>query len=150
MNTAKVAEKPLSLTYIHNKGDNRTIMEGTLTFDPCNKFSANYAVGPGNFKLKYSYVHGGLTTFEPSYDLSKNSWDLMVSHKVYRGDVLKATYQTSSRVLGLEWSLNSTLSGHAKVTFHNSIEFSLLGLLFLLYGSDYLVDQFEHGIATFL
>ncbi|KAK4795848.1 hypothetical protein SAY86_028174 [Trapa natans] len=114
MNTVRVAEKPLSLTYIHNKGDNRTILEGTLTFDPCNKFSANYAVGPGNCKLKYSYVHGMLNTFEPSYDFSKNSWDLAVSRKVYGGDVLKATYQTSSRLLGLEWSLNSTLSGCAK------------------------------------
>ncbi|KAK4745706.1 hypothetical protein SAY87_012018 [Trapa incisa] len=114
MNTVKVAEKPLSLTYIHNKGDNRTILEGTLTLDPCNKFSANYAVGHRKCKLKYSYVHGGLTTFEPSYDLSTNSWDLALSRKVYGGDVLKATYQTSSRLLGLEWSLNSTLSSCAK------------------------------------
>ncbi|OWM80830.1 hypothetical protein CDL15_Pgr006861 [Punica granatum] len=116
MNKVKIMEKPLSLTYIHGKGDNRTLLEGTLAFDPCNKLSANYMVGPGNCKLKYSYVHGGLTTFEPSYDLSKNSWDLAVSRKVYGDDVLKATYQTSSRILGLEWSLNSLLSSRAKVS----------------------------------
>lgn len=129
MNKIKVAEKPLSITYIHNKGDNRTILEGTLAFDPCNRLSANYMVGTENCKLKYSYVHGGVTTFEPSFNLPKNSWDLAVSQKICGNDVLKATYQTSSRVLGLEWSLNSMLSGHAKVTFHSSFS------VFLFYSS---------------
>lgn len=116
MSKVKVAEKPLSITYIHHKDDNRTILEGNLAFDPCNKLSTNYMVGTRNCKLKYSYVHGGLTTLEPSYDLSKNSWDIAVSRKVFGDDVVKAIYQTSSRVLGLEWSLNSLLSGQAKVT----------------------------------
>ncbi|KDO84516.1 hypothetical protein CISIN_1g028082mg [Citrus sinensis] len=64
MNSVRVADKPLNLTYIHGRGDNRTILEGTLVFDSANKVSANHVLGSGNCKLKYTYVHGGLTTFE--------------------------------------------------------------------------------------
>ncbi|KAJ7966740.1 Outer envelope pore protein 24, chloroplastic [Quillaja saponaria] len=116
MNTVRVAEKPLNLTYIHSRGDNRTILDGTLVIDPANKVSANYMFGSGNGKLKYSYVHKGVTTFEPSYDLAKNSWDFAVSQKVYGDDVLKGSYQTSSKVLALELSRNSKLNGCFKIS----------------------------------
>lgn len=116
MNSVRIAEKRLNLTYIHSQGDNRTNFEGALVIDPANKLSANYLPGPGNCKLKYTYVHKGLTTFEPSYDLSKNSWDFAVARNVYGDDFLKATYQTSSKALGLEWSRNSKLSGCFKIS----------------------------------
>ncbi|CAI8606427.1 unnamed protein product [Vicia faba] len=86
MNTVRVAEKPLNLAYIHSKGDNRTILDGTLVWDPSNKVSANYAVESGNF-----------------------------SGKVYGDDSLKASYQTSSKVLGLEWTRSSKQTGCFKV-----------------------------------
>ncbi|GLT45883.1 hypothetical protein SLA2020_196820 [Shorea laevis] len=115
MNTIKVAEKPLNVTYIHSRGDNRTTLDGTFVFDSANKVSANYMVGTGNCKVKYSYTHGGATTFEPCYDFGKNSWDFSVARKVYGDDVFKAMYQTSSKHLGLEWSSSSKLNGSFKV-----------------------------------
>ncbi|CAA3005297.1 Hypothetical predicted protein [Olea europaea subsp. europaea] len=116
MNTVRVAEKPVNLTYIHSKGDDRTILDGSLVLDPANKVSANHVLGTGNAKLKYTYVHGGLTTFEPSYHLGKNSWDFMVARKVYGDDLFRATYQTSSKNLGLEWSRTSKLNGSFKIS----------------------------------
>ncbi|XP_050233337.1 outer envelope pore protein 24B, chloroplastic-like [Mercurialis annua] len=116
MSTVKVADKPLKLTYIHSRGDNRTLLDGALVIDSANKVSANHVLGSGNCKLKYTYVHGGLTTFEPSYDLAKNSWDFAVSQKVYADDVLKATYQTSSKALVMEWSRNSKFNGNFKIS----------------------------------
>lgn len=116
MNTVKVAEKPLKLTYIHSRGDNRTILDGALVFDSANKVSANHVLGSGNCKLKYTYVHEGVTTFEPSYDVAKNSWDFSVSRKVYGDDVFKATYQTTTKALGLEWTRNLKSSGDIKVS----------------------------------
>ncbi|KAK6115365.1 hypothetical protein DH2020_007634 [Rehmannia glutinosa] len=115
MNTVRVAEKPLNLTYIHSKGDARTILDGSLVIDSANKVSANHVLGTGNTKLKYTYLHGGLTTFEPSYDLGKNAWDFAVSRKVYGDDVFRATYQTSSKNLGLEWSRSSKQNGSFKI-----------------------------------
>ncbi|PQQ13614.1 outer envelope pore protein 24B chloroplastic [Prunus yedoensis var. nudiflora] len=75
LNSVRVAGKPLNLNYIHSRGDNRTILDGTLVLDSANKVSANHVLGSRNGKFKYSYLHGGVTTFEPSYDLAKNSWD---------------------------------------------------------------------------
>ncbi|GKV04819.1 hypothetical protein SLEP1_g16926 [Rubroshorea leprosula] len=115
MNTIKVAEKPLNVTYIHSRGENRTTLDGTLVFDSANKVSTNYMVGTGNCKVKYSYTHGGATTFEPCYDFGKNSWDFSVARRVYGDDVFKAMYQTSNKHLGLEWSRNSKLNGSFKV-----------------------------------
>ncbi|EEF52550.1 outer envelope pore protein 24B, chloroplastic isoform X1 [Ricinus communis] len=115
MSTIKVADKPLNLTYIHSRGDNRTVLDGALVLDSANKLAANHILGSGNCKLKYTYVHGGVTTFEPCYDLAKNSWDFAVSRKVYADDVFRATYQTSSKALGLEWSRNSKFNGNFKI-----------------------------------
>lgn len=118
MNTVRVADKPLHLTYAHARKDNRTTLDGTFVFDPANKVSANYAFGSGNCKVKYTYLHGGgLRTFEPCYDFSKNSWDFSISHKVYEDDVVKASYQTSSSVLNLDWMRNSKGSSSFKVVF---------------------------------
>lgn len=114
MNSIKVAEKPLNLTYIHSRNDNRTILDGNLAFDPANKVSVNHMLGSGNCKLKYTYVNQGVTTYEPSYDF-KNSWDFAVSRKVYGDDVFRASYQTSSKAMGLEWSRNSKMNGRFKV-----------------------------------
>lgn len=115
MNSIKVLEKPLNLNYIHFHGDKRTILDGTLVVDSANKVSANHVMGSGSCKLKYTYVHGGITTFEPIYDTAKNAWDFMVSRKVYGDDVFKATYQTTSKNLGLEWSRSSKLNGSFKI-----------------------------------
>ncbi|KAL0314716.1 UNVERIFIED_CONTAM: Outer envelope pore protein 24B, chloroplastic [Sesamum angustifolium] len=111
----KVAEKSLNLSYTHLKNDARTIVDGTLVIDSANKVAVNHVLDTSNTKLKYSYLHGGLTTFEPSYDLGKNTWDFAVSRRVYGDDVFRATYQTSSKNLGLEWSRSSKLNGSFKI-----------------------------------
>lgn len=111
MNTVRIAEKPLNLTYIHSRADNRTIVDGSLVIDSANKLSANHMVGTNNCKIKYTYAHGGLATFEPCYDLAKNTWDFAVSRRFYSGDNVRATYQTSSKLLGMEWSRNNKASG---------------------------------------
>ncbi|KAL6295730.1 hypothetical protein ACE6H2_003872 [Prunus campanulata] len=116
LNSVRVAGKPLNLNYIHSRGDNRTILDGTLVLDSANKVSANHVLGSSNGKFKYSYLHGGVTTFEPSYDLAKNSWDFAVSRRVYGDDVFRASYQTSSKLLGLEWSRNSKINGSFRVS----------------------------------
>ncbi|GMH04151.1 hypothetical protein Nepgr_005990 [Nepenthes gracilis] len=116
MNSVRILEKPLNLTYIHSRVDNRTILEGTLVLDSANKVSATHTLGSKNGKLKYIYVHGGVTSFEPCYDLAKNSWEFAASRKIYGDDVLKASYQTSSQLLGLEWSRNSKTNGCFKVS----------------------------------
>ncbi|KAH0697280.1 hypothetical protein KY290_015143 [Solanum tuberosum] len=117
MNNMRVMEKPLNFTYTHWRGDNRTVVDGTLAIDSSNKLSANYGFDSGNCKLGYSYVHKGLTTFEPSYDLAKNSWDVSLSQRVDEDNVVKASYQSASKVLGLEWCKNPSSSGGFKVPF---------------------------------
>ncbi|MBA0869466.1 hypothetical protein Goshw_028303 [Gossypium schwendimanii] len=112
----QVAEMPLKLTYSHSGGDNRTAVEGAFMFDSANTVSASYVLGTRNCKLKYSYVHGGDTTFEQCYDWGKMAWDFAISRRVY-DDVFKATYQTSNSDLALEWSRNSKFNGTFKVFF---------------------------------
>ncbi|KAL6012358.1 hypothetical protein ACLOJK_002845 [Asimina triloba] len=140
MNTVRVAEKPLNLTYSHMLGENRTAIDGTLVLDSANKVSANYLLGSGNLKVKYTYLHGGgLRTFEPSYDFSKNAWDFAVSQKVLGDDVVRASYQTSSKIFGVEWARNSKISGTFKIWetdnpgFVLVVERSLLCLSVYLY-----------------
>ncbi|KAL9255756.1 Outer envelope pore protein 24A, chloroplastic-like protein, partial [Drosera capensis] len=80
------------------------------------KVSASHTLGQGrNGRLKYSYVHGGVTTVEPSYDLGKNAWDFAVARKVSENDVVRASYQTGNKNLGLEWSRNSKVNGSFKI-----------------------------------
>lgn len=119
MNTVNVAEKPLNLTYFHSRSDNRTTLDGTLVFDPFNKVSASYVFGTeDNVKLRYSYVHGGTTTFEPCFDFAGNAWDFTLSRKVYADNLVRATYKTSNRVIGLDWSRNSKPFGSFKVCYY--------------------------------
>ena len=42
MNTVRVMERPLNLTYTHWKGENRTALDGTFLIDSANKVSACY------------------------------------------------------------------------------------------------------------
>ncbi|KAL3346103.1 hypothetical protein AABB24_024847 [Solanum stoloniferum] len=116
MNNMRVMEKPLNFTYTHWRGDNRTVVDGTLAIDSSNKLSANYGFDSSNCKLGYSYVHKGLTTFEPSYDFAKNSWDVALSQRVDEDNVVKASYQSASKVLGLEWCKNPSSSGGFKIS----------------------------------
>nr|XP_043636046.1 outer envelope pore protein 24B, chloroplastic [Erigeron canadensis] len=116
MNTIKLSDKPLNIVYSHSRGDQRTMLDGTLVIDSANKVSANHVLGSGNCKLKYTYVHGGLTTFEPTYDLASDSWDFAVSRKVYADHVLRAAYKTSDQNLAVDWFTKSKVMGSYKVS----------------------------------
>ncbi|KAF5817917.1 putative outer envelope pore protein [Helianthus annuus] len=122
MNTIKVSDKPLNLAYSHSLGDQKTVLDGTLVIDSDNKVSVNHVLGSGNCKFKYTYVHGGITTFEPSYDLAKDSWDFAVSRKVYADHVLRAAYQTSSQNLTVDWATKSKLIGSYKVSANFNLD----------------------------
>ncbi|XVF84813.1 hypothetical protein PTKIN_Ptkin17bG0069600 [Pterospermum kingtungense] len=115
MNTFKVEGKQVNWTYGHVRNENRTVLDGTLMLDTANKLSASHELGSVNCKLKYSYVHRGLTTFEPCYDLANKSWGLSVSRRFFGGDLIKATYQTANRVLGVEWSCSSLVNQDGRV-----------------------------------
>lgn len=118
MNSVCLAEKLVSLTYRHAWRENRTALDCSVEFDPANKLAVNYAL-PTGCKVKYVYAHGEMprrTVLEPSYDLSKNAWDFAVSRKFDGGDSLKATYLTSTKILGVEWSRDSKINGSFKVT----------------------------------
>jgi hypothetical protein len=115
MNTIRIADKPLNLSYMHMKNANRTVVDGTFVVDSANKLSASHTVGTRSCKMKYTYVLQGLTTFEQSYDLDKSVWDFAISRKVYDDDMFRATYQTSSQVLGLDWTRSSKWNGNFKI-----------------------------------
>ncbi|KAK8572547.1 hypothetical protein V6N12_028600 [Hibiscus sabdariffa] len=115
MNSIRVAGKPLRLTYNHEHGGNRTVMDGALVLDSDNKVSANYVFGTRDLRLKYSYVHGGASTYEPCYDLGKNAWEFSVSRALL-DDVFKATYESWTRDFALEWSRNSKSNGIFKIS----------------------------------
>lgn len=116
MNTVRVNEKPLNLTYTHSLVEDRTALDGTLLLDSNHKVSANYGFESGNCKVKYTYVHGGVMTIEPCYDFAENSWDLAVSRRIYDGGVVRGSYHSSTRVLGLDWKTNSFANGNIKLS----------------------------------
>ncbi|XP_010923452.1 outer envelope pore protein 24A, chloroplastic [Elaeis guineensis] len=118
MNSVRVFDKTVNLTYTHARADNRVGIDGSVAFDPANKVSVSYALGSGNCKVKYVYTHGVLrrTVLEPCYDVSKNSWDFAVTRKFEGGDSLRATYQMSSKNLGLEWNRESKINGSFKIS----------------------------------
>ncbi|XP_059294800.1 outer envelope pore protein 24, chloroplastic-like [Lycium ferocissimum] len=126
MNRVRVMEKPLNFTYTHWRGDNRTAVDGTLAIDSANKLSATYGFDSGISKLGYSYVHSGLTAFEPNYDFAKNSWEVAVSKRVFKENVVKASYQSSSKVLGLEWSSSGGFKVSASVNLAEEPKFPTL------------------------
>lgn len=125
MNTISIADKPLHMTYAHARKNNRTTLDGAFELDTANKISANYAFGSANCKVKYTYIHGdGSQTFEPCYDFAKNAWGFAVSQRIFEDDVIKASYQTSSKVLNVDWIRNFMASSSFKVgmlSFHSSI-----------------------------
>lgn len=116
LNTVRVMERTLRMMYTHCKGKNQTALDGMLEIDSSNKLCANYGFESRNCKLKYSYTHKGLTTIEPTYDFSTNSWDFALSQKVYANDVVRASYNSSSKILGLDWMRNSDLNGAFKIS----------------------------------
>nr|XP_029117340.1 outer envelope pore protein 24B, chloroplastic-like [Elaeis guineensis] len=109
MNSVRILDKTVSLTYTYARGDNRVGIDSSVAFDLTNKVSMSYALDLANCKVKYVYTHEVLrrTVLEPYYDVSKNSWDFAVTRKFEGGDLVKATYQTSSKNLGLEWNKES-------------------------------------------
>ncbi|KAL4577622.1 hypothetical protein LXL04_013732 [Taraxacum kok-saghyz] len=116
MNTVKVNDKPLNMTYTHSLVENRIALDGTLALDSNHKVSANYGFESGNCKLKYTYVHGGAMTIEPCYDFAENSWDVALSKRVDDDSVVRASYKSSTRVLGLDWRRNFFPNGSIKVS----------------------------------
>ncbi|CAI9262031.1 unnamed protein product [Lactuca saligna] len=116
MNTFKINEKPLNLTYTHSVVENTTSLDGTLALNSNHKVSANYGFKSGSCKVKYNYMHGGVTTIEPCYDFAENSWDVAVSRRVDDDSVVRASYQSSTRVLGLDLTRNSSNNRSIKVS----------------------------------
>ncbi|KAJ8514053.1 hypothetical protein OPV22_004487 [Ensete ventricosum] len=119
MNSVRLMEKTVNLTYTHARGDSRTALDGSVAFDPSNKVSVNYAFGtPGACKVKYVYAQGELrhTVLEPCYDVFKNTWDFALTRNFDGGDSLRATYHTTTKNLGLEWSRDSKVNGCFKIS----------------------------------
>ncbi|KAL2318693.1 hypothetical protein Fmac_032569 [Flemingia macrophylla] len=107
MNKVKVGERPLHLTYEQKRSENKTVLDGAFEFAPANKATLKYAFDSKTCNLKYTYVHKELTTFEPSYDVAKNTWDFAVSRRLHGDYTLKASYQTFDKVFCLEWARDS-------------------------------------------
>jgi len=124
MKSVKMMEKSVNMTYIHFKGINRTTLDGSIDIDPANKISGNWTVGTNGGKAKYVYSHGESrkTVFEPSYDFGMHSFDFAVSRKIASDDVVKATYQTLKKNLGLEWSRNSKVNGSFKISASTNMD----------------------------
>ncbi|VFQ75440.1 unnamed protein product [Cuscuta campestris] len=117
MNSVRLLRKQVNLTYSHWRGDNRIQLDGTLVIDSANKLSGSFEANTGNCKVKHSYKHwGGLVTFEPSYDFGNNSWDVSISRRVLDGDLVRASYQSSSKVLEVDWCRNTSMDGNFKVS----------------------------------
>ncbi|MCO5574255.1 hypothetical protein L7F22_028037 [Adiantum nelumboides] len=116
MNAAKVYGKQLKLTYIHPQKANATLVESTLSFDPANKLTGKYSFHSGKGSLKYSYVHSSGVTLEPSYDFHSESWSFAAFQKFADQNTLKASYETSKKLVGLEWTRESKETGFFKVT----------------------------------
>lgn len=108
-------EKPLSLTYSHSRRSNRLAVDAGLTLNSVNKLWASYGFGSGDCKLKYTFVHGGATTFEPCYDVAANAWDVSLSRRNLDGDVARAYYRTTDKVLGLDMIWQGMNNGQFKV-----------------------------------
>ncbi|KAK4584323.1 hypothetical protein RGQ29_022169 [Quercus rubra] len=117
----KVLEKPLKLTYTHMMGENQTSLNGMLELNSANKLSADYEFDFGDCKLMYSYAHGGMT-LEPCYDFGKKSLDFTMSQRILDGDLIGASYKTSSKTLGLEWSSNSKYSENLRFKISASLD----------------------------
>ncbi|CAL9181951.1 unnamed protein product [Musa hybrid cultivar] len=68
MNSIRLMENTVNLTYTHAPRDNRAALDGSVALDFSNKVSVSYSFGtPGACKVKYIYAHGELrrTVLEP-------------------------------------------------------------------------------------
>ena len=112
-------------------GENQTSLNGMLELNSANKLSADYEFDFGDCKLMYSYAHGGMT-LEPCYDFGKKSLDFTMSQRILDGDLIGASYKTSSKTLGLEWSSNSKYSENLRFkVWHYHVLFIFLFVLTL-------------------
>ena len=112
-------------------GENQTSLNGMLELNSANKLSVDYAFDFGDCKLMYSYAHGGMT-LEPCYDFGKKSLDFTMSQRILDGDLIGASYKTSSKTLGLEWSSNSKYSENLRFkVWHYHVLFIFLFVLTL-------------------
>ncbi|KAK9061993.1 hypothetical protein SSX86_019177 [Deinandra increscens subsp. villosa] len=116
MNSVSFHGKPLNFTYSHSLAENTTSLDGTLLIDSNNKISANYGFKPRDCKAKYTYLHGCVMTFEPQYDFADDSWDIAVSRRLHDDSVVRASYQSSTRVLGMDYKTKSFGNGIVKVS----------------------------------
>ncbi|CAM6123461.1 unnamed protein product [Calypogeia fissa] len=113
---ASVMGKPLKLTYIHPQKRNATLVEGQFVWDPRNKVTAKYNFATKSGSLKYSYHNEPWkVTVEPGYDFNTDAWHFSLGKKLPWGDNLKAQYDTSSTVLGLEWVRDDKYFGSFKI-----------------------------------
>lgn len=135
MTSVNVLGKPLKLTYIHPQKRNATLVEGSLVWDPRNKLTAKYSFATEKGSLKYTFLstpHD--VTVEPGFDFNTNAWNFSLSKKLFTGDNLKASYDSSNTVLGLEWIRDDKYFGPFKVSnqvYHRSSIFHILYLLLL-------------------
>ncbi|XP_010943185.1 outer envelope pore protein 24B, chloroplastic [Elaeis guineensis] len=118
MNSMKVLGRAVDLTYTDARGENRTAVDGAVAFDARNRVAASHALGTKEWKVRHTYTHGALrrTVAETSYDFKSHAWDFVVTSRFQWGDAVKATYRTSTRVLGLEWARNSPATGTFKIS----------------------------------
>lgn len=130
MTSVNVLGKPLKLTYIHPQKRNATLVEGSLVWDPRNKLTAKYSFATEKGSLKYTFLstpHD--VTVEPGFDFNTNAWNFSLSKKLFTGDNLKASYDSSNTVLGLEWIRDDKYFGPFKVSnqvYHRSSIFHIL------------------------
>ncbi|XP_076897813.1 outer envelope pore protein 24B, chloroplastic-like [Bidens hawaiensis] len=116
MNNMMINRKPLNFTYTHSVAENKTLLDGTLLLDSNNKVSASYGFKPRDCKVKYSYVYGCSTTVEPRYDFADNSWDLVVSRRLPDDSVVRGSYKSSTKDLGVDYRTKSFANGSFKVS----------------------------------
>eukprot|EP00245_Coleochaete_scutata_P010844 TRINITY_DN3916_c0_g3_i1.p1 TRINITY_DN3916_c0_g3~~TRINITY_DN3916_c0_g3_i1.p1 ORF type:complete len:214 (+),score=45.26 TRINITY_DN3916_c0_g3_i1:101-742(+) len=113
--SATIAAKPVKLTYNHQHKKNLTTLEGTLILDAKNKVTGKYNLKTEKPHLKYSYIHGGNTILEPAYDFEKDSWAFNITHKASSRDTYKASYNSFSKKVGLEWARSPVDTGAFRI-----------------------------------
>nr|XP_018682838.1 PREDICTED: outer envelope pore protein 24, chloroplastic-like [Musa acuminata subsp. malaccensis] len=100
MNSIRLMENTVNLTYTHAPRDNRAAVDDSVALDFSNKVSVSYSFGtPGACK-----------------DVSKNAWDFALTRKFEGEDSLEATYHTTNKNLGIEWSKDSIVNGCFKIS----------------------------------
>ncbi|WOK95457.1 hypothetical protein Cni_G04164 [Canna indica] len=119
MNSLKVMEKTIRLTYSHAVAEKRApTLDGLVEFNAENKLVVNHPLGTKDCKLKYTYTGGQQRKIvvEPSYDVATGAWEAALSRKFEGGDTVKASYKAAERTMGLEWSRDSKDKGTFKIS----------------------------------